>query len=62
MRVALCASRLRGAQKTQVHGVLRGKENIVAVISVLAALDGRRGVGAIPLQEVLVGMGIFRVG
>jgi hypothetical protein len=42
--------------------VLRGKENIVAIISVLAALDGRRGVGTIPLQEVSVGMGRFQVG
>jgi hypothetical protein len=49
VRVALRASRLRRAQQAQVHGVLRGKVNIVAIVSVLAALDGRRGVGAIPL-------------
>ena len=51
VRVALCASRLGWAQQAQVHSVLCGEVDLVAVIGVLAALDRGRGVGAVPLQH-----------
>lgn len=60
VRVVLRASRLRRVQHAQVHGVLRGKVDIVSVISVLAALDGCRGVGTIPLKEISVRIGRFQ--
>lgn len=60
VRVLLCASRLGRVQHAQVHGVLRGKVDVVSVISVLAALDGRRVVRTIPLKEISVRIGRFQ--
>lgn len=51
VRVVLRATRFRRAQQAQIHGVLSGEVDVMAVIGVLPALDGGRGVGAVPLQS-----------
>jgi hypothetical protein len=62
MWVYLRSSRPKRAQQAQVHAVLRGKANIVAIMSDFAAFDGRRGIGAVLLKDVSVSIEMTQVG